>query len=305
MSVPGDHLASEYRQALHNESSLRPAVPAETAAAILRYGAMVGAEIEHLAEAPRCMDLVRAKILACDEEGSSFASGRVLVADRLTSGKGRFQRQWHAPDGGVWLVLTLVNTLLPEHAALLSLAAGVACCETLRHYGLNATIKWVNDVLINGRKVAGILTETMHSPKGGEEYVLIGIGVNVNNTLFAPELRNLAAAMAEFTGHPLDLTEVTARLLAKLSWNIGLLHYDEAEMLAADRGLTDDLPHPLIDSWRALSDTIGRRVRFGFNVAERVHYTANVVDIDNRGHLLMRLADGRTTCENSGEIAYA
>ena len=286
-------IASEYRQALTSEPSLRPTFPPEIAAAILRYGAMVGAEIEHLDEASRCMDLVRAKILTCDQEDYSFASGRVMVADRLTAGKGRFLRHWHAPVGGVWLVLTLVNTLLPEHAALYSLAAGVACCETLRHYRLNASIKWVNDVLINGRKVAGILTETMQSPKGGEEYVLIGMGVNVNNTTFAPELRNLAAAMAEFSGHSFDLATVTARLLAKLSWNIGLLHYAEAEMLAADRGLAEDLPHPMIASWRSLSDTIGRKVRFGFNVAEAVQYTATVIDIDNRGHLLMRLADGR------------
>lgn len=297
-------IASEYRQALHLEPSLRPTFSPETASAILRYGAMVGAEIEHLAEAPRCMDLVRATILEYDREGRSFPSGRVMVADRLTAGKGRFLRQWHAPPGGVWLVLTLVNTLIAEHAALYSLAAGVACCETLRHYQLDATIKWVNDVRINDRKVAGILTETLQSPKGGEEYVLIGIGINVNNTLFAPELRHLAAAMSEFTGHPLDLAEVTARLLAKLSWNIGLLHHAEAEMLAADRSLADDLPHPLIVAWRTLSDTIGRKVRFGFNVAERVHFTAKVVDIDNRGHLLMRLDDGRMIRENSGEIVY-
>ncbi len=297
-------IASEYRQALHSEPSLRPSFPPETAAAILRYGAMVGADIEHLSQAPRCMDLARTRILACEAEDRSFASGQVIIADQLNNGKGRFLRHWHAPPGGVWMVLTLVNTLLPEHAALYSLAAGVACCETVRHYQLNATIKWVNDVLINGRKVAGILTETMRSPKGGEDYVLIGIGLNVNNAAFAPELRNMAASMTEFAGHALDLTEVTARLLAKLAWNIGLLHYAEAEQLAADRGLGDDMPPPLIAAWRSLNDTIGRRVRFGFNVAESPQYTAKVLDIDNRGQLLMRLDDGQMVCENSGEIVY-
>ena len=297
-------LAAEYQQALHSEAFSGPSVSPETAAAILRYGAMVGTEIEHLTQAPRCMDLARARILACEEANCSFASGRVIIADQLTHGKGRFLRHWHAPAGGLWLVLTLVNTLLPQHAALYSLAAGVACCETLRHYQVNATIKWVNDVMVNGRKAAGILTETLRTSNGGEEYVLIGIGVNVNNTVFAPELRNTAASMAEFSGYPFDLAEVTARLLAKLSWNIGLLHYAEAEQLAADRGLGDDLPHPLIAVWRSLSDTIGRRVRFGFNVAEAPQYTAKVMDIDNRGQLLMRLDDGQMVCENGGEIVY-
>lgn len=293
-----------YRQALHQEPLLRPSHTRETAHAILRYGAMVGADIEHLSQAPRCMDLARAHILACERDGLSLASGRVIVADELTAGKGRFQRSWHAPVGGVWLVLTLVNTLLPEHAALYSLAAGVACCEAMRHFGLDATIQWVNDVRIGGRKVAGILTETMHGPRSGEEYVLIGIGINVNNTTFTPELRATAAAMAEFAGHPLEVSEVTARLLAKLAWNIGLLHHAEEVSLAADRGVESATPHPLVEVWRGLSDTIGRQVRFGFNVAERVHYTAKAVAIDNSGHLQLRLPDGSLVTEIGGEIVY-
>jgi BirA family biotin operon repressor/biotin-[acetyl-CoA-carboxylase] ligase len=170
---------------------------------------------------------------------------------------------------------------------------------------LNATIKWVNDVLLNGRKAAGILTETMHGPRGGEEYVLIGIGINVNNTTFVPELRHTAAAMAEFSAHPLDVGEVAARLLAKLAWNIGLLHYAEELALAGDRGVENDTTHPLVTAWRGLSDTIGRQVRFGFNVVEQVLYTARAVGIDNQGHLQLRLADGRLVTEIGGEIVYA
>lgn len=297
-------IAEAFLQARYLEPSLRPSFSRETATAILRYGAMVGAEIEHLPEASRCMDLARAAIVACDRDDRSFPSGRVILADQLTSGKGRFLRHWHAPVGGVWMVLALANTLLPEHAALYPLVAGVACCETVRHFGLNATVKWVNDVLLGGRKVAGVLTETMWSERGGEEFVLIGIGLNVNNTSFAPELRNTAAAMGEFAGHPLDLTEVAATLLAKLSWNIGLLHYAEAEGLAVDRDGDDKSSHPLIAVWRSLSDTIGRRVRFGFNVVEAAQYTATVVDIDPRGHLVMRLPDGQEVCESGGEIMY-
>lgn len=297
-------IAEALRQARSLEPSLRPSFPRETSTAILRYGAMVGAQIEHLPEASRCMDLARAEILAYDRDDRSFPSGRVILADQLTGGKGRFLRHWHAPVGGLWMVLIIANTLLPEHAALYPLAAGVACCETVRHFGLNATVKWVNDVLLGGRKVAGVLTETMRSSCGGEEFVLIGIGLNVNNTSFAPELRNTAASMSEFAGHPLDLTEVTATMLAKLSWNVGLLSYAEAERLGADRGLDNDSPHPLVAAWRSLTDTIGRRVRFGFNVAENAQYTATVVDIDPCGHLVMRLADGHLVTESGGEIMY-
>jgi len=297
-------IAVALRQARALEASLRLTTPPAIAAAILRYGAMVGCEIEHLPQAPRCMELARDQIRACEEAGRSFPSGQVIVADRLTGGKGRFSRHWHAPAGGVWLVLTLVNTLLARHALLLPLAAGVACCETARHFGVMATVKWVNDVLANHRKLAGVLVETMRGPQSGEDYVLIGIGLNVNNRSFAPELRDTATSMADYAGRTFDLSEVTAALLAKLSWNIGLLHQVEAEWLAACVEEDDEPPHHLIEAWRAVSDTVGRRVRFGFNVALAPQFTAQVTEIDNRGRLLMRLADGRLVSENSGEIAY-
>lgn len=295
-------IAEAFRQALADEPGLRPGYTPQEAEVILRYGRVVGSEVEHLPEARRCMDLARQGIRRCEEEGRSFASGQVIIADALSAGKGRFLRQWHAPIGGVWLVLTLANTLLPEHANLLPLAAGVACCETVRHFHLPAAIKWVNDVLLAGKKIAGILTETEVGPVSGDDYVLIGIGLNVNNTTFAPELRQSAAAMADFGG-PFVVSEVAGRLLAKLAWNVGLLHWVEAERLGT--GLdAEAAPHPLLAVWRGLSDSIGRQVRFGFNVAERIHYTARVVDIDNAGQLVMRLAGGQEVRELAGEIVY-
>ena len=293
-----------YRRAVSEEPGLRPGLPRETAEEILRYGAVVGAGIEHLSKAARCMDLARERISQAEAAGRSFVSGPVIVADELTGGKGRFSRQWYAPPGGLWLVLTLVNILLPEHAALYPLAAGVACGEAIRHHGLPATLKWVNYVMLGGKKLAGILTETMIGPVSGEEYVLIGIGINVNNTSFAPELRHSAGAMAQFGGRDFDLAEVGGRLLAKLAWNIGLLHWAEAKALAGDRGLEEEMPHPMIRAWLGLSDTVGRKVRFGFNVAERPHYCAKVVAIDNLGQLVLRLADGQETRESGGEIVY-
>ena len=273
----------------------------------MRYGAPVGAVIEHLGKTGRCMDLARQRIREFEDRGDSFASGTVFIADELSGGKGRFQRSWHAPAGGIWMVLVVVNTLLPESAGLCSLAAGVACCETVRAYQIEARIKWVNDVLINNRKVAGILTETVRGTRYGEEYLLIGMGVNVNNTNFPPELEPYATAMAGFSQADLDVDRVAALLLAKLSWNLGLLHFTEQEMLNAGRFDQENGPstaHPLLQSWRSLSDTIGRRVRFGFNVMERPQYTAMVERIDHQGRLMMRLDDGTRITENSGEIVY-
>jgi len=294
------------RQAAQNRiDSRQSGFPQDIAQEIYRYGAPIGSRIEYLFEAERCMNVAKERIAACEEEGRSFATGTVFIAGELTGGLGRFHRSWYAPPGGIWLVTVLVNTLLPASAALYSLAAGVACCETVRHYGIPAKLKWVNDVLAGGRKLAGILVESMRGPRYGEEYILLGIGLNVNNSDFPPELAGRAGAMAMFCDGELDLAQVGARLLADLGWNIGLLHFAERQQLAAG-GLEEaaEARHPLLDSWRALSDTLGRRVCFGFNVIASPQFTASTVDIDRRGGLIMRLEDGSLVTENSGEIIY-
>ncbi len=294
------------RQAVENNdfslTRLSPELSCDGRAAVLRYGAPIGSRIEYLPEAERCMDVARQRIVEAENAGESFATGIVYLAGELSAGKGRFRRTWYAPSGGLWLVTVLVNTLLPENAALYSMAAGVACCQTVRHYGITAHIKWVNDVLAGGRKLAGILVESMRGPVYGEEYILLGIGLNVNNCNFPPELENQAGAMAQFVSEPLDLVKVGAQLLADLSWNIGLLHYAEAEQLA---GLERDSKiHPMIKSWRDLTDTLGRRVKFGFNAISNPQFTAHAIDIDENGGLIMQLDDGNIITENSGEIVY-
>ncbi len=311
---------------------------AEAVAEILAYGAVVGNEIEIFPRHNRCMDHARQLIRAEEAAGRSFPSGKVLIARELAAGRGRFARDWHAPTGGLWLTLVLVNTLLPQHGRFYPLAAGVACAETLRSFGIDAKVKWVNDVLVDSRKIAGVLTETawgsVWGPPGGtaeggtgiavgsavasstggsvggatgrEEYVLIGIGINVNNDRFPPELADLALAMKDVLGRSTDLNELTARLLTKLRWNIGLLHYVEDRQLA-EEGDSGEPPayHPLLRAWRDLSDTIGRRVLFGFDVQRSPQYEAVVDDIDHYGGLVLRqLHSSIRTTEYAGEIIY-
>jgi BirA family biotin operon repressor/biotin-[acetyl-CoA-carboxylase] ligase len=286
----------------HNRS---PDFTKETVHDIFRFGAPIGHSIESRPTACRCMDLARSSIYKYEQSGKSFNSGSAIFAEQLTGGKGRFQRQWHAPKGGIWMVLTLVNTMLPEHAAFLPIAAGVSCCETVRHFGLPARIKWVNDVHVGGKKLAGVLTETVIGPESGEEYILIGIGLNVNNLSFPENLSGIATSMTSFLGEKMDLTEVSAMLLAKLSWNIGLLHYHEhSQLQMSGSGSTNHGKNPLLKSWCALSDTIGRQVKYGFNVAESPQYLAKVLDVDDSGALIMELKDGTIAKEAGGEIMY-
>lgn len=277
--------------------------PPEIASRIIRYGGVVGSRIEHFDRRGRCMDYGRDLIRRHEETGHSFPSGLVLVASELTEGKGRFARTWHAPAGGLWLTLILVNTLLPEHGRFYPLAVGVACCEAVRHFGVDAHLKWVNDVHVGGRKLAGVLIETERGPRFGEEYILVGIGLNVNNDAFPPELRDTAVSLRQLLGREIDLAEVAGQLLSKLAWNIGLLHHAEAEAFhAAD---DEAVPHPILARWLALSDTIGRRVLFGFDVQREPQYEAVVQGLDPEGGLILRLSeDHATVVEHAGEILY-
>jgi BirA family transcriptional regulator, biotin operon repressor / biotin---[acetyl-CoA-carboxylase] ligase len=277
----------------------------ETLQAILRYGAPVGAVIEHHPRLHRGMEYARRLIVEREEQGLSFHTGTVIVADELTGGQGRFRRAWHAPPGGLWLTLVLVNTLLPAATRLFPLAAGLACCEAVRGYGIDARLKWVNDIHVGGRKLAGILTETMVSPRYREEYILIGVGVNVNNLQFPSELSSLAVSMHALLGREIQLQLFATRLLAKFVWNIGMLHFEEQRQLEEDGGSGQQRESMLLDSWRRLSDTIGRRVRFGYDVQVQPQYEAEVMALDAEGALVLRmLPDGHLITEHSGEIIY-
>lgn len=286
----------------------------DTVTEIFRYGAIIGNTVEHHDQIGRGMDWARHLIDRAEETNLSFPSGTVILADEMVQSKGRFKRPWHAPRGGLWLTLVLANTLLPESQLLVPMAAGIACCETLRSVGIKAYLKWVNDVLVNGKKISGILTETYRSPRFKEEYILLGVGINVNNNVFPDELSGQATSMKSCLNRESSLPEVTARLLAKLRWNIGLLYHEEAGHLEIHGGigknsetLTENMnqdKHLLLESYKSLSDIFDRRVLFGFNVQENPQFEAKVIGLDSSGGLILELEDTSRIVQHSGEIIY-
>lgn len=280
--------------------------PSEVVQAVYRYGAPVGSVIQHFSQAERLMPLARQRINEDEARGQSCPSGMVFLADELTDSRGRFQRSWHAPSGGLWLTLVMANTLLPESMRLYPLAAGMACCEAIRGYGIDARLKWVNDVHVAGRKICGVLCESFTSATFAEEYVLIGVGLNVNNLVFPAELGATAVSMRELLGGDTELRAFAARLLAKFSWSFGLLCFDEAQRLAADDGSGACLPDSLLlAAWRELSDTVGRRVWFGFDVQKEPQYQAEVLGLAQDGGIILRhLGSGVEMVEHSGELLY-
>lgn len=115
--------------------------------------------------------------------------GTIVIADKQSNGKGRLGRTWASPPNeGIWMSVVLRPALSPNKASQLTLIAGLSMCEVIREItGLDAKIKWPNDIVINGKKVCGILTE-MSAQIEDIEYVVVGIGVNVNIEDFPSDL---------------------------------------------------------------------------------------------------------------------
>src|ERR1044071_4481539 len=151
------------------------------------------------------------------EEGA--AEGEIVVAEAQTQGRGRLGRRWESPPGiNLYLSVILRPRLLPVHAPHITLMAGVALAETVAPLIKQApVIKWPNDILVNGRKLAGVLSEAACDPQR-IAHVILGMGLNVNYQVASmpPEIRQRATSVADLTGSPIDRESVTVRLIHNL-----------------------------------------------------------------------------------------
>lgn len=267
---------------------------------VIRYGSFVGSSVECHKSLLRAMAHGRLHIDTIEKQGESVRSGHVILAETLTASKGRFDRSWHAPEGGLWGCLLHANTLSPSSAILLSLSVGIAACETLKKLGCpDCSVRWVNDVLAADRKIAGFLVESHTSPSK-EQFHLVGFGINVNNSEFPGDLEDIATSLTTETKEKIDLKEVALEFLGKLVWNIGLLYYVEAR----DFHREHFVEHPIIQRFKELTSSIGKRVSFGNNVILQPQFQAKVIDICDDGGLQLQLDDGNIITEHSGEIRY-
>jgi BirA family biotin operon repressor/biotin-[acetyl-CoA-carboxylase] ligase len=183
---------------------------------------------EVVAEIPSTND----ELLRRGEAGAD--AGTLLFAESQTAGRGQFQRPWSsAPGLGLWFSLLLRLEINDATIPLLSAFSAVALVETLGPLGVvNYGIKAPNDVLVGGRKVAGILVETR---TGRNPFAVIGIGLNVNHAPedFPAELGDRAASLAMVAGATFDRNAVASSLLAELGLAVNLMHQSPETLLAA------------------------------------------------------------------------
>ena len=213
--------------------------------------------------------------------------GEVVLTEQQTAGKGRRGRTWVSPPGkNLYFSAILRPELPPQRAPELTLVAAVALCETLREAGAKATIKWPNDVQIDGKKVAGILTE-LSADTERVHFVILGIGVNLNAqpSDFPPELAELATSVEICRGQPVPRALFAAALWTRLE------QWLDAH---ADEGFG-----PVREAWKAMASTLGQDVLVR---GEQRELRGIAEDLDDSGALLLRTPDGKLERVLAGDV---
>ncbi len=210
-------------------------------------------------------------------------SGTVLVADRQTAGRGRLGRQFFSPEGSGLYMSLLIRPVRLCDAGLLTTLAAVAVARALEGFGVPTGIKWVNDLMVDGRKLCGILAEA--GIYEGQPFAVIGIGINLKKAAFPGELTHIAISMEEVLGTSPSRDEVMHAVLDQLA--------------RVDLSGPKD-PAALMEEYRRRSVTLGRAVRVIPHSGES--YEAVAVAIREDGSLDVRVgAELRNV--SSGEVS--
>ena len=222
----------------------------------------VGDEIEYHETVESTNDI------AVERAREGVDEGYVVLADRQTGGRGRRERVWESPSGGIWTSVVLRPSFAPRDASLVTLAASVGVARAVEEEGVDATIKWPNDVLVGDKKLCGILVE-MEADAESIAHAVVGIGLNANAAPDVPDASPTSLA-EHVDAAEVDRGVLTANLLAELE--------DAYELGDA-----------VLDEWRERSSTLGREVRVE-TPNEAVEGTAE--RIDNTGALVVSTDDG-------------
>ncbi|MDO8282499.1 MAG: biotin--[acetyl-CoA-carboxylase] ligase [Thermodesulfovibrionia bacterium] len=221
-------------------------------------------------------------------EESDEPEGIIVVSDSQTAGRGRMGRSWISPSGVNLYFTALLKPGFPTiEAPLLTLTAAVACVSAIRDLtGINAEIKWPNDLLVNNRKTGGILLD-MKTYKDNIKFVAVGIGINVNMdpVIFPEDIKPYSTSLAKECGRTIDRVELFKKILSELEQSYkSLLSGGKVAML---------------QQWRLFSSTLGKNV--SVKMYDKV-ISGIAEDIDGTGALVIKLPSGGHEVVNAGDV---
>ncbi|MEJ5227662.1 biotin--[acetyl-CoA-carboxylase] ligase [Thermodesulfovibrio sp.] len=217
-----------------------------------------------------------------------YPSGTVVIADRQTKGKGRLGRKWISPAGkNLYMSIAVKPNITPKYATMITLTSVVACTTALRrHTDIAVLIKWPNDMLVDHKKVGGILSEIKIE---GEKIkaAVVGIGINVNMTEedIPEEIKDIATSLRICKGEEFSRALLAIEIIKEFDKWYQLLEKKNRKTI--------------IDRWMQLSGTIGRQVKIVLTEREII---ATAEAIDEEGRLIVKLSDGTYEKISAGDV---
>lgn len=212
--------------------------------------------------------------------------GTLALCEMQTAGKGRLGRTWQAPAGqGIWCSLLLRPALAPDKAPLMTLCAALAMAQAVaKETSLAPKIKWPNDLVVNGKKVCGILLE-MAGDLDQIEFIVVGTGLNTGLDAFPSDLKDKATSLEDALNHPVSRSPILLSYLAFM---------EQAVARVEQQGFQGIFP-----AYRALSCTLNSRV----NVTGGVVCQGIAVDMDEEGALIIKQDDGTISRVLAGDVS--
>lgn len=219
------------------------------------------------------------------EEGA--AHGTVVVADKQNAGKGRRGRAWQSPEGkDIYFTILLRPEFVPDKASGLTLVMALSVAQAIESCGLEAGIKWPNDVVLNGKKICGILTE-MNVETDYIQYVVIGVGINVNLDVMPEEIKETATSILLESGKKMARAKLLQDVLERFEEN-----YERYEK---DLSLAN-----MMEEYNGYLVNRNRQVRV---LDPKGEYEGTARGINEYGELLVETGDGQTVAVYAGEVS--
>ena len=214
--------------------------------------------------------------------------GTVIIAKVQKKGRGRFEREWESPEGGLYLSVILRPEMSPDKATLLPLVASLAVFDAIKSYGLSAKIKWPNDIRVNRKKIAGILLES-EAVRNRLEYAVLGVGINLNTDInsFSRELKDDVTSLAQELDIVVDYQQFLEKLLSAIETRYSTFSNGDF--------------NTILGEWKRHSDTIGRKVKIITSTDEII---GKAYDVDQSGFLIIATDSDEHKIITSGDCIY-
>jgi BirA family biotin operon repressor/biotin-[acetyl-CoA-carboxylase] ligase len=243
-----------------------------------------GKEIYYFPELKSTNMMAKEKTL---HRAKGISEGTLIIAERQSAGKGRLGREWFSPAGGIWLSIILYPQLPPSYIPRITLMTAIAVVKAIKICTqIESKIKWPNDILINEKKVCGILTE-MSAELDIINWVVVGIGINVNinHREFPEDIQENTISLKEVSGKEVLRVRIVQIFLQEFERYYESLKRREFSSI--------------LKEWKLYSHTLGRKIRV--DMGERI-VTGEAVNINEEGALILKKEDGELIKIISGTV---